>query len=90
MISKMVKIAHELDKKGHNDLADRLDVVAFAMHRKKKSPIAHTNLINQYHALVKMLDSPIPENVEYAKVKLEELEPVFRMYAPELFQERLI
>ena len=89
MISKIYKLANELDKKNHNDLADRLDFVASIMDRKQRSPISHQNLVHKFNALMNMLNSEYPENVACAKAQLEEYEPVFRKFAPELFQPKL-
>ena len=86
MIYRICKLANKLDKKSHNDLADRLEFVASIMDRKQRSPISHQNLVHKFRGLIEMLNSEYPENRAYAKSKLEEYEPVFRKFAPELFQ----
>lgn len=59
------------------------------MHRKRKSPIAHQNLVHYYHALNQLLNSDVESTRAYAEMKLEEFDPVFRKYAPELFDMEL-
>jgi len=89
MIEKIIKLSNKIDIKSHSDLADRLEIVASIMNRKTRSPISHQNLIHKFNGLMNMLESEYPENRAYAKAKLEEYEPVFRKFAPELFQEQL-
>ena len=89
MIDRICKLANKLDNIGHTDLSDKLEFVAQIMHRKKKSPIAHQNLVHFYYALHNSLNSQDERVRAYAQDKLNEYEPVFRKYAPELLHEQL-
>lgn len=87
MVKKLIKIAKSI-KEDHPDLSEAIIKVAKIVERKK-GPISRHNLLAKYECLTGMSKSKNEESRAFAINKLKELEPTFRKYIPEVFQQKL-
>lgn len=83
MVKKLIKIASSIQE-DHPDLSKSIVRVA-----KKIGKIKKNNLLAKFECLTLMSKSTNEESRNFAINKLQELEPTFRKYIPEVFQQKL-